>query len=234
MAYDLEEQEQLATMKAWWSRFGNLVTWLLIAGLAIYSGWSAWNYYLRSQSAQAGQLYEEVQKSVAAKDSARVLRAAADMQQKFPRTAYAEMTGLAAAKVAFDANDLKNAKAQLQWVNEHGSDDEYRAVARVRLAGILLDEKAYGDGLKLLAGDAPPAFAGVVADRRGDLLVAQGKTADARSAYQEALTKMVQKNPGRLLIQLKLDALGGVAAGTAGAVGAAGTGSTAPLPKAPA
>ena len=222
MAYDLEEQEQLATMKAWWSRFGNLVTWLLIAGLAVYSGWSAWNYYLRSQSTQAGQLYEEVQKSVAAKDSARVLRAAADMQQKFPRTAYAEMTGLAAAKVAFDANDLKNAKAQLQWVNEHGSDDEYRAVARVRLAGILLDEKAYDDGLKLLAGDAPPAFAGVLADRRGDLLAAQGKTADARSAYQTALTKMDQKNPGRLLIQLKLDALGGAASGTA------------PVPKAPA
>ena len=211
MAYDLEEQEQLATMKAWWSRYGNLVTWLVIAALAVYSGWSAWNYYLRNQSAQAGQLYEEVQKGVAAKDSARVLRAAADMQEKFPRTAYAEMTGLAAAKLAFDANDLKNAKAQLQWVTDHGVDDEYRAVARVRLAGILLDEKAYDDGLKMLTAEVPPAFIGVVADRRGDLFVAQGKTAEARTAYQAALAKMDQKNPGRLLIQLKLDALGGAA-----------------------
>ncbi len=212
MAYDLEEQEQLATMKAWWSRYGNLLTWLLIAVLAVYSAWSAWNYYLRNQSAQAGQLYEELQKGVGAKDSARVLRAAADMQEKFPRTAYAQMTGLSAAKVAFDANDLKNAKAQLQWVSDHGVDDEYRAVARVRLAGILLDEKAYDDGFKLLAGDFPPAFAGVVADRRGDLLAAQSKTAEARSAYQAALAKMDQKNPGRLLIQLKLDALGGTPA----------------------
>ena len=209
MAYDLEEQEQLASMKAWWSRYGNLLTWLLIAALAVYSGWSAWNYYLRNQSAQAGQLYEEVQKGVTAKDSARVLRAAADMQEKFPRTAYAQMTGLTAAKIAFDANDLKNAKAQLQWVSDHGVDEEYRAVARVRLAGILLDEKAYDAGLKLLSGDFPPAFAGVVADRRGDLLVAQNKSAEARNAYQAALAKMDQKNPGRLLIQLKLDALGG-------------------------
>lgn len=211
MAYDLEEQEQLATMKAWWTRYGNLVTWLLIAGLAVYSGWSAWNYYLRNQSAQAGQLYEEMQKGVTAKDSAKVLRAATDMQEKFPRTAYAQMTGLTAAKIAFDANDLKNAKAQLQWVSDHGVDDEYRAVARVRLAGILLDEKAYEEGLKVLSGDFPAAFAGVVADRRGDLLVAQSKPAEARSAYQTALAKMDQKNPGRLLIQLKLDALGGVA-----------------------
>ena len=205
-------------MKAWWNRYGNLVTWLVIAALAAYSGWSAWNYYLRNQSAQAGQLYEEVQKGVTAKDSARVLRAAADMQEKFPRTAYAEMTGLAAAKVAFDANDMKSAKAQLQWVSDNGADDEYRAIARVRLAGILLDEKAYDAGLKVLASEVPPAFVGVVADRRGDLLAAQGKTADARSAYQSALAKMDQKNPGRLLIQLKLDALGGAA----------------PLPKAPA
>ena len=70
----------------------------------------------------------------------------------------------------------------------------------------------------MLASEVPPAFVGVVADRRGDLLAAQGKTADARSAYQSALAKMAQKNPGRLLIQLKLDALGGAA----------------PLPKAPA
>ena len=50
MAYDLEEQEQIETLKSWWAKFGNLVTWLLIAGLAAYSGWSAWNYYQRNQA----------------------------------------------------------------------------------------------------------------------------------------------------------------------------------------
>lgn len=209
MAYDLEEQEQLASMKAWWNQYGNLLTWLLIAVLAAYAGWSAWKYYQRNQSAQAGQLYEEVQKGVTAKDNAKVQRAATDMFEKFPRTAYAEMTGLTAAKVAFDANDLKNAKARLQWVVDQGQDDEYKAIARVRLAGILLDEKAYDDGLKLLGGEFPAGFASVVADRRGDLLAAQNKTADARAAYQLALEKMDVKNPGRQLIQLKLDAIGG-------------------------
>ena len=209
MAYDLEEQEQLATMKAWWTRYGNLVTWLLIAALAVYAGWSAWNYYQRNQSAQAGQLYDEVQKSVAAKDNVRILRAAADMQEKFPRTAYAQMTGLVAAKALFDAGDLKGSHAQLQWVADHAADEEYRAVAKVRLAGVLLDEKAYDEGLKLLSTEFPPAFASVVADRRGDLLAAQNKLAEARTAYQTAMDKMDAKNPGRQLIQLKLDAIGG-------------------------
>ena len=212
MAYDLEEQEQLATMKAWWNQYGNVVTWLLIAALAVYAGWSGWNYYQRNQAAQAGQLYDELQKAVVAKDSAKVMRAATDMEEKFPRTAYAQMTGLTAAKSAFDANDTKNAKAQLQWVAEHAADDEYRAIARVRLAGVLLDEKAYDEALKLLAGDFPAAFVSVVADRRGDLLAAQNKLPEARTAYQAAIDKMALKNPGRQLIQLKLDAIGGNAA----------------------
>src|SRR6476620_1083153 len=179
MAYDLEEQEQIETLKDWWRRYGNLLTWVLIAALAAYAGWSGWNYYQRSQAAQAGQLYDEIGKAVDAKDTPRVLRAAADMREKFGRTAYAEMAALIAAKSAIETNDLAGAKANLQWVIDSGRDEEYRAIARIRLAGVLLDEKAYDEGLKVLAADVPPAFAGAVADRRGDLLMAQNKVAEA-------------------------------------------------------
>lgn len=211
MAYDLEEQEQLASLKAWWNQFGNLVTWLLIIALAAYAAWNGWNYYQRTQAAQAGQLYEELQKAVAAKDNAKVQRAASDMSAKYGGTAYAQMAALTAAKSAFDANDLKAAKAQLQWVAEN-ANDEYKAIAKIRLAGILLDEKALDDGLKLLSGDFPEQFAGAVADRKGDILVAQSKIDEARAAYKLALDKTDEKNPGRQLIQLKLDALGGAPA----------------------
>lgn len=212
MAYDLEEQEQIETLKSWWKQYGNLITWMLIAALGAYAAWSGWNYYQRSQSAQAGQLYDEITRAVAAKDTARVLRGAADMREKFGRTAYAEMAALTAAKAAFDANDLNGAKAQLQWVVDSGRDEEYRALARIRLAGVLLDEKAYDEGLKVLSADVPAAFSGALADRRGDLLMAQNKVAEARAAYQEALQKSDAKSPGRQLIQLKLDAIGGAKA----------------------
>lgn len=212
MAYDHQEQEQLATFKAWWQQYGNLISTVLIAVLLAFAGWSGWKYYQRDQAAKAALLYEEIVKAVEAKDADKVARAAADMKEKFSRTAYAQMGSLTAAKVAFDANDLKAAKTHLQWVIENGRTDEFKAIAKIRLAGVLLDQAAYDEGLKVLDSSFPEQFAALVADRRGDLLTAQGKAAEARIAYQLALEKTESRNPARQLIQLKLDALGGTPA----------------------
>lgn len=212
MAFDLEEQEQLASIKAWWNQYGNLVTWLLIIVLAGFAAWNGWGYYQRQQAGQAGQLYEELQKAVTSRDNALVQRAAGDMESRFKGTAYAPMSALTAAKSAVEANDLAAAKVQLQWIIASGSADEYKAIAKIRLAGVLLDEKAYDEALKLVSGEFAKEFISVAADRKGDILVAQDKLAEARSAYQAALDATDQKNPGRQLIQLKLDAIGGVTA----------------------
>ncbi len=208
MAYDLEEQEQLATLKEWWSKYGNLSTWVVIAGLAAYSGWNGWNYYQRNQSAQASVLFDELQTAVNAKDNTKVARVAGDIESKFGRSAYASLGALSAAKSFFDANDLKSAKAQLEWVVAHGND-EHKNIAAVRLAGVLLDEKAYDEALKALAGAVLPQFKTDVEDRKGDILAAQNKLEEARTAYKAALEAADKNNPGRQLIQLKLESIGG-------------------------
>lgn len=209
MAYDHEEQEQLAAIKAWWSRYGNLLTWLLIISLAIYAGWSGWNYYQHKQSAQASLLYEELEKSIAVKDNVKILRAATDLQAKFGKTPYAQMGALAAAKSAFEANDTKVAKTQLLWVIDNGSDEEYKAIAKLRLSGLLLDIQSYDEALKLLETNFPAQFSSLVADRKGDIFVLQNKNDVARSSYQLALEKTEQNSPIHQLIQMKLDSLGG-------------------------
>lgn len=212
MAFDHEEQEQLATLKAWWKQYGNLVSWVLAAVLLAYAGWTGWNTYERNQSAQAAVLYDELQKAAQTKDNAKVQRVAGDLQDKYSRTAYAQMSGLTAARSAWDAGDAKLTKERLLWVSEHGRDDEFKVIARIRLAGVLADEKNFDEALKLLSAEAPAQFASALADRRGDVLVAQQKKDDARAAYRQALEKSDPKNPARQLIQLKLDALGGDAA----------------------
>jgi len=208
MAYDLEEQEQLATLKAWWAKYGNLTTWVVIAGLAAYSGWNGWNYYQRNQAAQASVLFDELQTAVNAKDNTKVARVAGDIEAKFGRTAYASLGALSAAKSFFDANDLKSAKAQLEWVVANGND-EHKNIAAIRLAGVLLDEKAYDAALKALAVAALPQFKSSVEDRKGDILAAQNKVEEARTAYKAALEAADKNNPGRQLIQLKLESIGG-------------------------
>lgn len=209
MAYDHEEQEQLESIKAWWRKYGNLVTWALIAVLAGFGGWQLWNKYQSKQSEQAAELYEQQQKAVESKDNARVLRVATDIQAQYARTSYGQMSALVAAKSALDANDAATAKAQLQWIIDHGHDGEYKAIAATRLAGVLLDEKAYDAALSVLNGNFPDAFASVIADRRGDVLSAQDKVEEARAAFALALEKATPQDPARQLIQLKLDAIGG-------------------------
>mgnify|MGYP004614262281 CR=1 FL=1 len=143
MAYDLEEQEQLESLKRWWKKHGNWITWVLIAVLGCYAVYAYWGYYQRKQTAQASQLYYEMQNAVMSDDNERALRVAKDTQEKFGRTAYAPMVTLVAAKMAYEENKVDVAKTQLQWVVDNAKQDGYKAIARLRLAGILLDEKAY-------------------------------------------------------------------------------------------
>ncbi|WP_431819530.1 tetratricopeptide repeat protein [Burkholderia sp. F1] len=204
-----DEQESIESLKAWWARWGNLTTWIVLAALVVAAGFNGWNFWQRRQAAQASGLYEQVQKAAASNDKATMARAAADMEDKYSGTPYAQMTALAAAKVLYAAGDAAGAKTQLQWAVDHAKDDEYKQIAKLRLASLLLDEKAYDAGLALLSGTPIDAFKGLVADRRGDLLAAQGKADDARAAYRLALDGLPKEDmSARQLVQFKLDALG--------------------------
>ena len=208
MAYDLEEQEQLASLQAFWNKYGNILMGVAIVAMLSYSGYTWYKYDQSKQAVGASVLFSNLTTAAEAKDNALVQRTAADIQAKFKGSAYAQMSALAAAKSAFDAGDLKVAKAQLQWVVSNGSD-EYQSIAKLRLAGVLLDEKAYDEALKILAAPFAKEFAGAVADRRGDVLVAQNKIAEARTAYLAALQAMDKTVPGRGLVEMKLEAIGG-------------------------
>lgn len=205
-----DEQESIESFKAWWAQWGNTSTWIVLVALVAAAAWNGWHFWQRREATQAAVFYEQVQQSVAAKDKATVARDAGDMESRYGHTAYAEMTALAAAKALYEAGDAAGAKAQLQWAIDHAKDDEYKQIAKLRLAAVLLDEKAYDAGLALLDGAPLEGFQGAVADRRGDLLAAAGKRPDARTAYQLALSSLAKSDTSaRQLIQFKLDALGG-------------------------
>jgi len=221
--YDLEEQEQLSELKSWWNTYGNLVTTVLLALLVAVAGWQGWNWYQRKQGAEASVMYAAVQKGEMARDAKQVQAAAGELTEKYPGTVYAAMAALTSARMQFDAGDLKAARIQLQWVAEKASDKGLRDIGRLRLAHVLLDQAdnktAPEEALKLLAEEPLPAFAPRFEELKGDILLLQGKPAEAKTAYQNALTKQAaaEKSAGsrgqqdtqyRELLQTKLDSLG--------------------------
>lgn len=208
MAYDLEEQEQIDNLKAFWNQYGNFILTVLTVVLLGIAAFRGWGWYQGQQAAQASVVYDQLQAAAQRKDIAKVKETAGTLFESYGRTVYGQMAALVAAKAYHDSGDARAAKAPLQWLVDKGGEGEFAMVARVRLAGILLDEKAFDEGLKLLAGDAG-RFAGEFADRRGDLLLAQGKVDDARAAYKLALEKLDERSPLRRAVQLKLDGLGG-------------------------
>ena len=208
MAYDLEEQEQIAAIKDWWRRYGNIVTTAALAVLVIVAGMQAWNYYRTQQSTAAATLYSQLDTADQSNEPKKVQDIAAAIAVSHASTAYASMAQLRAAKLLAAGNDLAGARSRLQWVIDNTKEEEMRDVARVRLAGVLLDEKKPDEALKLVETKHIAAFDGIYADMKGDILTVLGKRADARAAYQTALEKLDQRSSYRQLLQVKLDALG--------------------------
>lgn len=207
-ALDLQEQEQLDTLKAWWKDNGNFVLGALLVVVVAMGGWRGWQYYQNKQSAEAATLYAEFTRQLESNDAKRVNDAAAAVMEKFSGTAYASRAALMAAQVNESGKDIARAKTQLQWVIDHAGEATLKDVARLRLAAILLDEKAYDGAMKLLNAAHPDSFNGLYADLKGDVLSAQGKTEEARTAYKLAFEKTDAKSMYRNLIQMKMDALG--------------------------
>lgn len=209
MAYDLQEQDQLDALRAFWNRWGTPILAVVTVVLLAIAGWRGYGWWQQKQSVEASAIHERLRKAVDARDMASVKQVSGELFEKYPGTIYASMGALLTARAWFESGDLKAAKAPLQWVIDKSSDPDHRLLARLRLAGVLLDEKAYDDALKLLTVSDAGAHAGAFADRRGDILVAQSKTAEARAAYKESLDKLQANSPLRPLVQIKLDALGG-------------------------
>ena len=217
---DLQEQEQVDALKAFWQQYGNLITWALVAALLVYSGITGWQWWQREQSAKAGAMFDELDRAANAGDVDKTARVFADIKERYPRTAYAQQAGVLAAKLQFDKGKADDARASLSWVIEHAVEDEYGALARLRLAALMLDAKQYDDALKQLDAVPDGPFAALAADRRGDVLLAQGKKPEARAAYERAYKLMDAKVEYRQLVDAKLTALGAAPGASAPAAGA--------------
>ena len=210
MALDLEEQEQVEELKAWWKQHGGMIAALVVAVAVGFIGWQGWRWYQSDQAGHASVLYETVTKAAQANDAKALRDAAGTLVESYPRTLYASMGAMVAARYYFDRGDLKSAKAQLAWVIERAPSQDFKDLARLRLAAVLLDEKAYDEALKTLDAKTAAAYEAQYAALRGDVLVAKNQAADAKAAYKLAIEKADGADSAFTeSVRMRLDALGG-------------------------
>ena len=211
---DLQEQEQIDALKAFWGRYGNLIMWTVTLVLAAFAAWTWWQKIERDRGNVASTMYGELQSAAAAGDAKRAAQILGDMKSKSSKTTYTQLGALLTAKTQADKGDTVNATANLQWVADNGNE-ENAAVAHLRLAGLLADAKKYDDALKELVLVKPASFAALVSDRRGDIELAQGQKDAAVKAYKVAYDGLPETTQYRVLVQAKLTALGAAPAASA-------------------
>ena len=206
--FDLQEQEQLEEIKHFWKTWGNLITWALIVVMGAFAAWNGWRLWQNRQAQQATALAEAVEAAVRVNDTARLQQAFGDLKTGYGGTVQAAQAGLQAAKALIEVEKTDDARAILTWVAEKADDPGLRALARLRLAGLLVDLKAYDEALAQVSASMPAEFAALAADRKGDVLQLQNKKTEAIEEYRRAWKALDERLDYRRLVEAKLNALG--------------------------
>ena len=207
-ALHIEEQDKIDQLKSFWNTYGNLITWLLILVCAAVAAWNGWSWWQQRQAIQGAAMFDELDQAVQTKDLTKAERVLNDLKQQYPRTIYTQQGGLLTAHLQFINGKLDVAAATLNGVAENAPNQEYKAIALLRLSGILLEQKKYDEALKKVSKVKSAEFGALADDRRGDILLAQGKKEEAQKAFSSAYQQMNQELAYRRLIEAKLVAMG--------------------------
>lgn len=205
---DLEEQEQIDELKHFWSRWGDYLVWALIVVLGAYAGWNGWHYWQRREAAQSAVLFETVERAAESADLALMDRSFGDIKDKFGSTTYANQAAFLVAKVYYEKAEQTKAEDALKWVIKNSSEQGYAALARLRLAGLLIDRKAYSDARSVLTEKVAPEFEPLVEDRLGDLDVIENNKDASQAHYLKAWKGLDLRAPYRKYVEAKLNAMG--------------------------
>lgn len=204
--YSLEEQEQLASLKAFWAKYGSFILTVLILVLGAFAINNGWKWWQARQSTDAVLVYEQLEAATREGNLDLVGQINNTLIEEHAGSQYAQRGALIAAKAYFDEGKLDEAKAALKWASEEAKLDEYAATARLMLSGILIEQSDF-QGAKEALSETYPGFEGLFHDRLGDLALAQKDIATARKEYELAQSTIQADSPWKQVIERKISAL---------------------------
>lgn len=205
--FSLEEEEQIAGLKAFWNKYGNPILIALIVVFGSYAAYNGYRWYLGEQSKEAVVAFEKLQKAIDESDLTLVSKIEASLISDHKSSPYVSRGLLLASKAYYEGGKLAEAEKALSWVADNEKLAEYQGVARLNLSSLLAEDGRYDQANALLAGKQYPGFEGLFADRRGDIAFMQKNYSEAKTLYQLAQQKLPADSPWLEVINKKLSAI---------------------------
>lgn len=205
MSAHLSDEEQVEALKKWWKENGKGIIGGLVIGLVGVFGWRYWQTQLTTAGEQASMTYMEMVHNIHEGKSEVAIGMGKHLVTKADKTPYAALASLLLAKLAVEAEDFEKAAEHLRWAMDNGSLPELKQTARLRLTRLLLSQGKPDEALPALTGTEGEESASYH-ELRGDIMVAQDQSSEAREAYTQAIAL---SPPGAevKLLQMKLDDL---------------------------
>lgn len=208
MATHLDDEEDLERLKTWWRENWIALVGGLVIGFGAIGGWEGYKSWKQGRAESASQLYEELRKDLAERKTDEARKLVDTLVADYAGTPYAAVASLALAQNAVEQQQFAEAQTRLRWVVDHADDAAVVQLARLRLARALYAEAKHDEALNALQGEAGP-FAALYEELRGDVQLAKGDRAAARSAYERALAASEADAGTRPLLEQKRDDLAG-------------------------
>lgn len=202
------EQDELEKLKAWWKTYGNSLLAGVVLGVAILFGGKYWTNHQNSQREAASVLYEELLAAARERKNDHLATLTGRLQKEYARTPYAGMAALLTARVHHDGGNAEAAMTQLEWAVQHAGHEPVTHVARLRLARLHVAGGRPDAALALIPAKDMGGFDTEYYELKGDVQLAQGKRAEARQAYREAIRLQRELGPYRQVLMMKLADLG--------------------------
>lgn len=203
----MTEEEQLESIKKWWSRYKNIINTilsLLLLGFVIYQ---YWNWHHEKINGQASGVYEQMMLALSNQDNTATTSYANALVEEYPNTIYADVARMSLAKLLINKDELAQAKGYLQKVANESSLPAFKQIARIRIARLMVTEKAYDKALQEVSTVADPAYMPAINELKGDIFAAMGRYQEAILSYKEAITAVRTHGMGNLFLEMKTNAL---------------------------
>lgn len=207
------EDEDLERIKQWWAAYGRWMVAIVLVAAIGFGSWKGWAYYRMHQAQHASVVYSTLQQALQNNDGKAIKRSAAKLVESYAGTPYAALAQLLLAKRAVEAQDLKTAAIDLQWVVDKGSQESLQRIAALRLAQVRIAQNKPDAALALLKKGFGEAYMPLVKELEGDAWALKGNSQRARAAYEQALAGAQLAHLPVDVLKMKIAALGSTAQG---------------------